>query len=268
MRRTKRTKKKVGNVPKTDISVETAYSPQFPPPPSVPTAEEEGEGGETVLSGSPITISSQKDLDILVNKVKKNDSPPSFSVSSPISTPPVEKVVKKNFVKRNQQDHHQNTKAKKKKKSDDEKDEDYVETGGGSEDEEDSDFDDNVESSEGGEEMREIDDENDDGGEKRKRYKSDGIRKTTKAVSKLPQAVRNRIAAQEFRQRQKTYIFELEQKVDNLTRMNANVNCRLKILVRENSVLRYHLSFLRDFIAKVSPPLPPQNQIKTVIENK
>ena len=241
-RRSKGTKKRSNGTAtgKTGPCAEAVYSPQPqpPPPPSVPTAEK-------ALDGSPITISSQKDLENLVSKIKRNSQPP-----SPRSTPPVVKANKRSTVEGPQ------TRAKRgKRKSKEEKDEDYVDTGEGSEDEEDSDFD-------------EYDDDGDEnevgeGNECEKDGKSElsgenkDVKKRPKTNSKLPQAVRNRIAAQEFRQRQKTYIFELEQRVNALARMNASVCCRLKMLAHENSVLRYHLAFLRDFISKVSLPPPP-----------
>lgn len=257
MRRTKRSKKRSNNnTSKASVSVEIIYSPELaPPPPSVPVADKQ-------QSGSPIAISSQKDLEILVDNVKRINSPS----SSPLSTPPVEKASKRKAAKkfsfpRSNVEQEAKTKQveRKKRKTEDEKDEDYVETGEGSEDEEDSDFDDNVESSGVDERGTEddVEEELEEGSENdAKRGKKKG---RTAAGGKLPQAVRNRIAAQEFRQRQKTYVLGLEQRVDTLARMNTNVCCRLRVLVRENSLLRYHLAFLRDFISKVSVqhPLPP-----------
>lgn len=259
MRRTKRSKKRSNNnTSKASVSVEIIYSPELappPPPPSVPVADKQ-------QSGSPIAISSQKDLEILVDNVKRINSPS----SSPLSTPPVEKASKRKAAKkfslpRSNVEQEAKTKQveRKKRKTEDEKDEDYVETGERSEDEEDSDFDDNVESSGVDERGTEddVEEELEDGSENdTKRGREKG---RTAAGGKLPQAVRNRIAAQEFRQRQKTYVLGLEQRVDTLVRMNTNVCCRLRVLVRENSLLRYHLAFLRDFISKVSVqhPLPP-----------
>lgn len=256
MRRSKRSKKRTNAVAKAKGSGRSGvvYSPQLPPPPPPPSVPATTTATEKTLNGSPITISSQKELENLVSNIEKNSQPP-----SPLSTPPVTKADKSNSSEEEEEEEESQTKTKKKmrrrrgkRKSKEESDEDYIETGEGSEDEEDSDFDDNVESSV---DENEDDEEDVDQGEKNR--KGGSAKKRTKGTSKLPQAVRNRIAAQEFRQRQKTYIFELEQRVDALSRVNANVYYRLRILVHENSVLRYHLSFLRDFISKVSLPSLP-----------
>ena len=248
MKRSKVSRKRTTNAAKGKATRRSGvnYSPQLPPPPppSVPTAEE-----ETLKNGSPITISSQKDLENLVNNIEKNSQP-----QTPLSTPPVTKINKKNLL---EEEEEEAGIKKRKRKSEEEKDEDYIETGEGDEDEEDSDFDDNVESPVVEEENNEEEeDEEENIGMNGRSNRERNVKKRTKASSKLPQAVRNRIAAQEFRQRQKTYIFELEQRVDALSKVNANVCYRLKILVHENSVLRYHLAFLRDFISKVSLPPP------------
>lgn len=71
---------------------------------------------------------------------------------------------------------------------------------------------------------------------------------------------RTRVAAHEFRQKQKLYIYSLEKRVAELTAVNAEMQSRLHLMSNENNIIKEHLAYLRGFIAQAVPPssLPDQ----------
>jgi len=73
--------------------------------------------------------------------------------------------------------------------------------------------------------------------------------------------VKNREAAQLFRQRQKAYIGDLEQKVDKLSTENVALQSKVDLLSAENKLIKEQLGYLRNFISQVTMTLPfPYNQ--------
>ena len=66
---------------------------------------------------------------------------------------------------------------------------------------------------------------------------------------------RTRVAAHEFRQKQKLYIYSLEKRVAELTAVNAEMQSRLHLMSNENNIIKEHLAYLRGFIAQAVPPL-------------
>jgi len=73
--------------------------------------------------------------------------------------------------------------------------------------------------------------------------------------------VKNREAAQLFRQRQKAYIGDLEQKVDKLSTENVTLQSKVDLLSAENKLIKEQLGYLRNFISQVTMTLPgPFNQ--------
>jgi len=69
-----------------------------------------------------------------------------------------------------------------------------------------------------------------------------------KKMKKQKRLVKNREAAQLFRQRQKEYISNLEAKAAELTSANAVVNARLELLAAENKIMKEQLLYLRTFM--------------------
>lgn len=72
---------------------------------------------------------------------------------------------------------------------------------------------------------------------------------------------RTRVAAHEFRQKQKLYIYSLEKRVAELTAVNTEMQSRLHLMSNENNIIKEHLAYLRGFIAQAVPPsnLPEQD---------
>eukprot|EP01133_Synstelium_polycarpum_P014172 gene14172-16704_t len=71
--------------------------------------------------------------------------------------------------------------------------------------------------------------------------------------------VKNREAAQLFRQRQKAYIQDLEKKVSDLTSSNSEFRARVELLGSENKLIREQMGYLRNFITQaVSFSFPKQ----------
>ncbi|KAF2077200.1 hypothetical protein CYY_001520 [Polysphondylium violaceum] len=62
--------------------------------------------------------------------------------------------------------------------------------------------------------------------------------------------VKNREAAQLFRQRQKAYIQDLEKKVSDLTGTNSEYRARVELLNSENKLIREQLLYLRNFVTQ------------------
>lgn len=80
----------------------------------------------------------------------------------------------------------------------------------------------------------------------------DGDTQTTEKKTKRQQRLlKNREAAQQFRQRQKNYIQELEKKVDSLVSENQQFTSKAELLQSENHLLRDQLSYLRGFMTHV-----------------
>ncbi len=72
--------------------------------------------------------------------------------------------------------------------------------------------------------------------------------------------VKNREAAQLFRQRQRAYISDLETKVNGLSTENAENKSRVDLLRSENKLIKEQLVYLRNFISQaVSFSLPTSN---------
>jgi len=69
-------------------------------------------------------------------------------------------------------------------------------------------------------------------------------------MKKLRRLEKNREAAQQFRQRQKTYISGLENQVENLSGVNKDLQERLSLMSGENMLLKEQLAYLRHFITK------------------
>lgn len=62
--------------------------------------------------------------------------------------------------------------------------------------------------------------------------------------------VKNREAAQLFRQRQKAYIQDLEKKVSDLSATNNDFRARVELLNSENKLIKEQLLYLRNFITQ------------------
>ena len=61
---------------------------------------------------------------------------------------------------------------------------------------------------------------------------------------------RSRTSSYEFRQKQKMYIQNLEQRVGELTTANAELQSRMHLLVSENNIIKEHLRYLRSFVSQ------------------
>jgi len=70
----------------------------------------------------------------------------------------------------------------------------------------------------------------------------------SKITKKQRRLVKNREAAQLFRQRQKEYINNLELKAAELTSANTEANARVELLTSENKLMREQLVYLRNFM--------------------
>ena len=67
---------------------------------------------------------------------------------------------------------------------------------------------------------------------------------------------RSKTSSYEFRQKQKMYIQNLEQRVGELTTANAELQSRMHLLVNENSIIKEHLCYLRNFVSQAVTDLP------------
>jgi hypothetical protein len=67
-------------------------------------------------------------------------------------------------------------------------------------------------------------------------------------MKKQRRLVKNREAAQLFRQRQKEYISNLELKAAELTTANTEANARVELLASENKLMKEQLIYLRNFM--------------------
>mmetsp|Transcript_110350 Transcript_110350/g.165120 ORF Transcript_110350/g.165120 Transcript_110350/m.165120 type:complete len:278 (+) Transcript_110350:47-880(+) len=80
-------------------------------------------------------------------------------------------------------------------------------------------------------------------------------------VKRQKRLVKNREAAQLFRQRQKNYIQDLEKKVEALVAENNQFNGKAELLQSENRLLRDQLTYLRGFLTQImSMAFPMQSQ--------
>lgn len=80
-------------------------------------------------------------------------------------------------------------------------------------------------------------------------------------AKRVRRLVKNREAAQLFRQRQKAYIGDLEVKVDKLSTENVTLQSKVDLLSAENKLIKEQLGYLRNFISQVTMTLPfSQNQ--------
>ncbi|EGG23827.1 putative basic-leucine zipper transcription factor [Cavenderia fasciculata] len=71
-----------------------------------------------------------------------------------------------------------------------------------------------------------------------------------KNLKRQRRLVKNREAAQLFRQRQKAYIQDLEKKVSDLTSNNSEIRARAELLNSENKLIREQLMYLRNFVTQ------------------
>lgn len=62
--------------------------------------------------------------------------------------------------------------------------------------------------------------------------------------------MKNREAAQLFRQRQKAYIQDLEKKVQDLTAINNEYRARVELVNSENKLIKEQLLYLRTFVSQ------------------
>eukprot|EP01119_Soliformovum_irregulare_P008613 TRINITY_DN21718_c0_g1_i1.p1 TRINITY_DN21718_c0_g1~~TRINITY_DN21718_c0_g1_i1.p1 ORF type:complete len:275 (-),score=61.96 TRINITY_DN21718_c0_g1_i1:31-762(-) len=86
--------------------------------------------------------------------------------------------------------------------------------------------------------------------------------KSKKEKSRL---IKNREAAQLFRQRQKAYIQDLETKVNTVTTENADNKAKLELLRSENKLIKEQLAYLRNFISQaIAFSYPLQNQTQAM----
>jgi len=82
-------------------------------------------------------------------------------------------------------------------------------------------------------------------------------------VKRNRRLVKNREAAQLFRQRQKAYINDLEQKVEKLSTENVTLQSKVDLLSAENKLIKEQLGYLRNFISQVTMTFPfPYNQVR------
>ena len=77
---------------------------------------------------------------------------------------------------------------------------------------------------------------------------------------------RNRTSSYEFRQKQKMYIENLEQRVGELTSANAELQSRMHLLVSENNIIKEHLRYLRMFVSQAVSELPSSVQFAGVTD--
>jgi hypothetical protein len=78
-----------------------------------------------------------------------------------------------------------------------------------------------------------------------------------KASPRHNRLLKNREAAQQFRQRQKTYIQDLEQKIEELTTSNMSQGNRAEKLETENKLLKEQVEYLRGFVTQLMASLNP-----------
>lgn len=62
--------------------------------------------------------------------------------------------------------------------------------------------------------------------------------------------VKNREAAQQFRQRQKQHILDMEAKIKLLDTENSELRTKVELLVSENKIVKDQLLYLRSFIGQ------------------
>ena len=87
-----------------------------------------------------------------------------------------------------------------------------------------------------------------------------GISHEQEHKKKPTESSRNRTSSYEFRQKQKLYVQNLEQRVAELTSANAELQSRMHLLVSENNIIKEHLRYLRMFVSQaVSELLPPSS---------
>lgn len=80
------------------------------------------------------------------------------------------------------------------------------------------------------------------------------------STKKIHRLLKNREAAQLFRERQKEYINELEKQVNALTTENTDAKSKVELLMSENKIIKEQLQYLRNFIAQAlsfSFQMPP-----------
>eukprot|EP01113_Clastostelium_recurvatum_P020426 TRINITY_DN2421_c0_g1_i2.p1 TRINITY_DN2421_c0_g1~~TRINITY_DN2421_c0_g1_i2.p1 ORF type:complete len:381 (+),score=112.70 TRINITY_DN2421_c0_g1_i2:120-1262(+) len=83
-----------------------------------------------------------------------------------------------------------------------------------------------------------------------------------KQLKKQRRLVKNREAAQLFRQRQKEYIVNLERRAAELTQANHEASARVELLASENKLMKEQLVYLRNFMKQAvsfSFPFDPQS---------
>jgi len=66
----------------------------------------------------------------------------------------------------------------------------------------------------------------------------------------LRRRVKNREAAQLFRQRQKQHIHDLEEEVQSINNRNVDLNTQIEVLRAENTLVKEQLRYLRCFVTE------------------
>merc|ERR1711991_755304 len=90
-------------------------------------------------------------------------------------------------------------------------------------------------------------------------------------LKKQRRLLKNRAAAQQFRQRQKEYIASLETQVEEFGKSHETQSRRIQMLELENSIIKEHLSHLREFVTRsvlmVAPNTTPSMGVMNAINN-
>lgn len=76
----------------------------------------------------------------------------------------------------------------------------------------------------------------------------DPVADDKKAIKKQRRLAKNREAAQLFRQRQKEYISNLENRAQQLVLLNNEANARAELVASENKLMKEQLTYLRNFM--------------------
>eukprot|EP01098_Paradermamoeba_levis_P010110 TRINITY_DN4232_c0_g1_i1.p1 TRINITY_DN4232_c0_g1~~TRINITY_DN4232_c0_g1_i1.p1 ORF type:complete len:136 (+),score=32.09 TRINITY_DN4232_c0_g1_i1:46-408(+) len=100
------------------------------------------------------------------------------------------------------------------------------------------------------------------GGRKKKVETIEEPSEEMKNMKRQKRLEKNREAAQQFRQRQREYITDLEGRVSVLNVTNSEYKIKLESLDAENKILKDQLSYLRSFIGQaVSVAYPADSKI-------
>eukprot|EP00005_Dracoamoeba_jomungandri_P002415 CAMPEP_0174250530 /NCGR_PEP_ID=MMETSP0439-20130205/678_1 /TAXON_ID=0 /ORGANISM="Stereomyxa ramosa, Strain Chinc5" /LENGTH=194 /DNA_ID=CAMNT_0015330631 /DNA_START=236 /DNA_END=820 /DNA_ORIENTATION=- len=97
-------------------------------------------------------------------------------------------------------------------------------------------------------------------GVKRKQNDADPKKEADLEARKQKRRVKNRQAAQLFRQRQKQHIADLEEKIKQITKNNSDLEAKYNIIAAENAVVREQLNYLRNFVVEALRPNIPKEK--------